>query len=74
MATKRRPPFDPKSFLAKIGEGRLRGPSRQVTTARKRETWSIGRASRHIFTVAQGSIRRDEFDLKGYWTERAAFA
>src|SRR5207247_8641720 len=22
MATKRRPPFDPKSFLAKIGEGR----------------------------------------------------
>ncbi len=52
MATKRRPPFDPKSFLAKIGEGRT------ISKYRKGQTvFSQGDPADAVFYVQKGKVK-----------------
>jgi CRP/FNR family transcriptional regulator, cyclic AMP receptor protein len=52
MATKRRPPFDPKSFLAKIGEGRT------ISKYRKGQiVFSQGDPADAVFYVQKGKIK-----------------
>jgi CRP/FNR family transcriptional regulator, cyclic AMP receptor protein len=52
MATKRRPPFDPKSFLAKIGEGRT------ISKYRKNEiVLSQGDPADAVFYVQKGKVK-----------------
>jgi CRP/FNR family transcriptional regulator, cyclic AMP receptor protein len=52
MATKRRPPFDPKSFLAKVGEGRT------ISRYRKDQiVFSQGDAADAVFYVQKGKVK-----------------
>ena len=52
MATKRRPPFDPKSFLAKIGEGRT------ISKYRKDQiVFSQGDPADAVFYVQKGKVK-----------------
>src|SRR6266540_798223 len=52
MATKRRPPFDPKSFLAKIGEGRT------ISKYRKGQiVFSQGDPADAVFYVQKGKVK-----------------
>ncbi len=52
MATKRRPPFDPKSFLAKIGEGRT------ISEYRKDQiVFSQGDPADAVFYVQKGKVK-----------------
>ena len=52
MATKRRPPFDPKSFLAKIGEGRT------ISKYRKDEiVFSQGDLADAVFYIQKGKVK-----------------
>ena len=52
MATKRRPPFDPKSFLAKIGEGRT------ISKYRKDQiVFSQGDRADAVFYVQKGKVK-----------------
>jgi hypothetical protein len=52
MATKRRPPFDPKSFLAKIGEGRT------ISKYRKNQiVFSQGDPADTVFYVQKGKVK-----------------
>ena len=53
MATKRRPPFDPKSFLAKIGEGRT------ISKYRKDQiVFSQGDPADAVFYVQKGKVKK----------------
>ena len=52
MAIKRRPPFDPKSFLAKIGDGRAIGKYRKDQTV-----FSQGDAADAVFYVQKGKVK-----------------
>jgi len=52
MATKRRPPFDPKSFLAKIGEGRT------ISKYRKDQiVFAQGDPAEAVFYVQKGKVK-----------------
>ena len=52
MATKRRPPFDPESFLAKIGEGRT------ISKYRKNEiVFSQGDPADAVFYIQKGNVK-----------------
>jgi CRP/FNR family transcriptional regulator, cyclic AMP receptor protein len=52
MATKRRSPFDPKSFLAKIGEGRT------ISKYRKNEiVFSQGDPADAVFYIQKGKVK-----------------
>jgi CRP/FNR family transcriptional regulator, cyclic AMP receptor protein len=52
MATKRRPPFDPESFLAKIGEGRT------ISKYRKNEiVFSQGDPADAVFYIQKGKVK-----------------
>jgi CRP-like cAMP-binding protein len=52
MATRRRPPFDPKSFLAKIGEGRT------ISKYRKGQiVFSQGDPADAVFYVQKGKVK-----------------
>src|SRR5207237_2624510 len=52
MATKRSPPFDPKSFLAKIGEGRT------ISKYRKDQiVFSQGDPANAVFYVQKGRVK-----------------
>jgi CRP/FNR family transcriptional regulator, cyclic AMP receptor protein len=52
VATKRKPPFDPKSFLAKIGEGRT------ISKYRKDEiVFSQGDPADAVFYVQKGKVK-----------------
>jgi Cyclic nucleotide-binding domain len=51
MATQRRPPFDPKSFLAKVGE------SRTISKYRKDQVvFSQGEAADAVFYIQKGKV------------------
>ena len=52
MATKRRPSFDPKLFLAKIGDGRAIGKYRKNQTV-----FSQGDAADAVFYVQKGKVK-----------------
>ena len=52
MAIKCRPPFDPKSFLAKIGDGRAIGKYRKDQTV-----FSQGDAADAVFYVQKGKVK-----------------
>jgi CRP/FNR family transcriptional regulator, cyclic AMP receptor protein len=52
MATKRRPPFDPKSFLAKVGEGRT------ISKYRKDQVvFSQGDLAEAVFYIQKGKVK-----------------
>jgi CRP/FNR family cyclic AMP-dependent transcriptional regulator len=52
MAIKRRPSFDPKSFLAKVGEGR------SIGTYRKNQTvFSQGNPADAVFYIQKGKVK-----------------
>jgi CRP/FNR family transcriptional regulator, cyclic AMP receptor protein len=52
MATKRRLPFDPKSFLAKVGEGR------SISKYRKNQTvFSQGDLAEAVFYIQKGKVK-----------------
>src|SRR5438309_9191537 len=52
MAAKRRPPFDPKSFLAKIGEGRT------ISKYRKDQiVFSQGDPADAVFYIQKGKVK-----------------
>lgn len=52
MATQRRPPFDPKSFLAKVGEGRT------ISKYRKDQVvFSQGEAADAVFYIQKGKVK-----------------
>src|SRR5438309_6907924 len=52
MAAKRRPPFDPKSFLAKIGEGRT------ISKYRKDQiVFSQGDLADAVFYIQKGKVK-----------------
>jgi len=52
MATKRRPPFNPKSFLAKVGEGHSIGKYR-----RDRIVFSQGEPADAVFYIQRGKVK-----------------
>jgi CRP/FNR family cyclic AMP-dependent transcriptional regulator len=52
MATKPRPPFDPKSFLAKVGEGRSIGRYRKDQIV-----FSQGDAADTVFYIQRGKVK-----------------
>ena len=52
MATKRQPPFDPKSFLAKVGEGRGIGEYRKGAIV-----ISQGDPADAVFYIQSGKVK-----------------
>jgi CRP/FNR family cyclic AMP-dependent transcriptional regulator len=52
MAIKQRPPFDPKSFLAKVGEGRSLSKYRK-----DRIIFSQGDPADAVFYIQQGKVK-----------------
>ena len=52
MATKRKPSFDPTSFLAKVGEGR-----RHVKHRKGQIVFSQGEAADAVFYIQQGKVK-----------------
>lgn len=51
MATKRRPPFDPKFFLTKVGEGRT------ISKYRKGQVvFSQGNPADAVFCIQKGKV------------------
>jgi hypothetical protein len=63
MATKRRPPFDPKFFLTKVGEGRTISKYRkdQVVFSPLRMLCSTYRRARSLLFPTKGKKRENKW-------------